>query len=80
MAKKKWAQDVKLEEGSLTALGWPSPSAVVSSVKKGKVSYAKAIQKLQYLANVSKDQPTVTKAKATIVRLQREVGGKNKKK
>jgi hypothetical protein len=72
--KKKWSKDVKLDEGSLTALGWPSGEKIASAIKSGKVSYAKAIQKLNYLANVSKDSATASKARSIIKMLQSRFG------
>lgn len=80
MAKKKWAQEVKLKEGSLGSLGWPSGAAIAAAVKDGRVSYSSAISKLVYLANVnkSKNPSTARKARAIIVRLQREHGKKKK--
>lgn len=84
MAKqvKKWAQKVDLEEGSLTALGWPDGGKVVAAVRAGRVPYAKAIRKLVYLANVNKSSnpSTASKARAIIVRLQREFRSKKKNK
>lgn len=73
MAKKKWAQKVDLDEGSLTALGWPSGAKIAKAVSDGRVTYKQAISKLVYLANVnkSKNPPTAKKARAIIVRLQK---------
>jgi len=69
-AKKKWSKDVDLDEGSLTALGWPSGQKIASNIENGKVSYAKAIQKLGYLANVSKDSATASKARSIMQMLK----------
>lgn len=77
-AKKKWAQDVDLDEGSLKALGWPSGEKIASAIKSGKVSYAKAIRKLAYLANVSKDSATKSKAKSIMSMLKSRFRGGNK--
>ena len=77
--RNKWAQKVDLKEGELTKIGWPNPGSIVLAVKNGKVPYATAVQRLNYLANVSKDKATVTKAKAIIVRLQKEFRDKSKK-
>lgn len=78
---KKWAQKVDLKEGSLKALGWPSGSAIASAVSSGRVSYASAISKLVYLANVNakKNPETARKARAIIVRLQKAHGKKKPK-
>jgi len=70
-AKEKWAQDVDLDEGSLTELGWPSGEKIASAVKSGKVSYAKAVRKLAYLANVSKDSATKSKARSIMEMLKK---------
>jgi len=74
MTSKKWAQKVKLDEGSLKAIGWPNATKIIANVKNGKVTYRKAVQKLNYLANVSKDQTTVRRAKAIMVRLKKQFG------
>lgn len=76
MADKKWAQKVKLKEGALGDIGWPSASAIAASIRSGKVDYATAIRRLNFIANMGN-----TKAKSMIVRLQNEFGkGKGKKK
>jgi hypothetical protein len=78
--KKKWAQKVKLKEGALKSLGWPSGAAIAEAVSSGRVPYATAIRRLVYLANVNKNNATGRKARAIIVRLQKAHGKKKKKK
>ncbi len=65
-------------EGSLTALGWPSTSQLIASVKAGRVSLQQAIQKLVYLKSVSQDAPTIAKVTAAIEVLRREFRSKPK--
>jgi len=73
---KKWAQKVDLDEGSLTALGWPSASKIASSISSGKVTYREAIQKLVFIANVSgrKNPELAKRAKAIIATLRKKFG------
>ena len=74
MAKKrtkKWAQKVDLKQGALKAIGWPSGAAIQAAISSGRVSYATAIRRLVYLANVNKTSATGKKARAIIVRLQK---------
>lgn len=78
MADKKWSKDVDLKEGALTKQGWPNIGAVIANVKAGTTPYATTIQRLSYLANITKDPATKTKARAAIVRMRREFG-KDKK-
>jgi len=73
MAKEKWAQKVKLKEGKLKEIGWPSGSAIASSIRSGKVDYATAIRRLNFIANMGNK-----KARAIIVRLQREFKDRKK--
>lgn len=70
MAKKKWAQKVKIREGALGDIGWPSAEKITASVSTGRVKYATAIRRLQYLANVTNDPDTKRRARSIIVRLQ----------
>jgi hypothetical protein len=78
MAEKKWAQKVKLKEGALTKIGWPSAQAIMRSISGGKVDYATAQRRLSYLANVSKDPGTKKRARAIIVRVRNKFGNKEK--
>jgi len=73
---KKWAQKVNIDEGSLTALGWPSASSIARNISAGKVTYKEAVQKLVFIANVSgrKNPELAKKAKAIIATLRREFG------
>lgn len=66
---KKWAQKVDLKEGALGAMGWPDAGKVAAAVRSGRVPYATAIRRLQYLVNVK--SPAAAKAKAIIARLQK---------
>jgi len=71
-AKKKWSQDVEVDEGSLKELGWPSYEKLADAIRSGKVSYATVIRKLVYLANVTKDKDTKDKAIDIARRLKQE--------
>jgi hypothetical protein len=68
---KKWSKGIELKEGSLTKLGWPNVGAIEGKIASGSVAYKTVISKLNYLANITKDEPTRKKARAAIVRLQR---------
>jgi hypothetical protein len=72
--KKKWAQKVELDEGSLTKLGWPSGAKISKSITDGRVSYSSAISKLNFIANTNKTKnpTTARKARAIIVSLRRK--------
>lgn len=78
--EKKWAQKVDIKEGALSDIGWPSASAIISAVRSGKVTRATATSRLNYLANVTKDEATKKKARAILVRMKRELGEKKKTK
>lgn len=80
MAKEKWSKDIKLDEGSLGKLGWPNAGKLIAAVRSGRITYKEMINKLSYLANITKDKATETKARAIIVRLQNEIGPKDGKK
>jgi len=73
MASEKWAQNVKLKKGKLKEIGWPSRGAIASSIRSGKVDYATAIRRLNFIANMGNK-----KAKSMIVSLQREFKDKKK--
>jgi hypothetical protein len=73
MATKKLSQ-VEVKEGALTKLGWPSATTIVGKVRGGSVPYATAVQRLNYLANITADQKTKMRAKAIMVRLKDEFG------
>ena len=68
--EKKWAQKVDIKEGALKAMGWPDGSKIAAAVSSGKVPYATAIRRLQYLVNIN--SPEAAKAKGIIVVLQRK--------
>jgi len=72
MAKKKWAQDVKVKEGSLEKLGWPNVGAVVA--KATSANRKLIMGKLNYLANVSSDPATKAKANTAKKRIIAKLG------
>lgn len=67
--KKKWAQDVKLKEGALGKIGWPSADAIWNNIQSGKVEYATAIRRLNFIANMGN-----AKARQVIKTLQAKHG------
>lgn len=71
MAEKKWSKDVDIKEGALEKIGWPSASAIANAVASGKVDYKTAISRLNYLANITKDEATKRKARSIIISLQK---------
>jgi hypothetical protein len=71
VAKKKWAQDVDIKEGKLKDIGWPSAEAIWRNIQSGKVSYATAIHRLNFIANMGN-----IKAKQIIKTLQKKKGTK----
>lgn len=74
MAQKKWSKGVDVKEGALTDIGWPSAAKISAAISSGRVSYKTAINRLVYLANITKDASTKKKARAIIVRLQKSHG------
>lgn len=74
MAEKKWAQNVKLHEGKLKDIGWPSYAAIKSAITSGKVDRKTATSRLVFIANMGN-----TKAKAMLVRLKKELDSEKKK-
>jgi hypothetical protein len=73
-AKKKWAQDVKLKEGELGKIGWPSVEKISNSISSGKVPYKTAINRLNFIANMGN-----LKARQAIKTLQAKHGKKPSK-
>lgn len=73
MAEKNWASKAweKIDEGSLTKLGWPNADKLVAAARKDR---AKVVRKLNFLANASSDPATRAKAKMIIKRIQKELG------
>ncbi|MHC4278087.1 MAG: hypothetical protein ACYSTI_12310 [Planctomycetota bacterium] len=72
MAKeKKWAQKVDVKENALKDIGWPSADAIWRSIQAGKVSYATAIRRLNFIANMGN-----VKARQIIKTLQKKRGKK----
>lgn len=73
MAKKNWASEAweKVDEGSLTKLGWPNAEKLVAAARKDR---KKVMSKLVFLANASGNAETKARAKAIIKRIKRELG------
>lgn len=68
MATKKWAQKVKIKEGSLGDLGWPNEGEVVSHATGAKL--ATVVRKVVYLMNVTADSGTKAKCKRILARIK----------
>lgn len=79
MAKKQLS-DVKVKEGALKKLGWPSFGPIAAKVENGSVEYKTVISRLNYLANITDDKATERKARAFIKRLQDRFQDKDKEK
>ncbi len=74
MAENKWAQKVDPKEGALKKIGWPSAEKIWANIQSGKVDYATAIRRLNFIANMGN-----VKAKSVIKTLQAKRGKKDKK-
>jgi len=72
MAKKqKWSKGIDIKEGALTKMGWPNSSKLVEAARGNRKL---VVSRLNYLANITKDASTKSKARGIIKRIQRELG------